>query len=63
MPWLSQPLLTLLAQADPVSLENLAAATGRSISDVRHGLTAMAGTEYDADGRILGQGLVPPPTR
>lgn len=62
VPWLWQPLLTLLAQGDPVSLEDLAAATGRSATDVRDGLAAMPDTEYDADGRVLGHGLSLVPT-
>lgn len=62
VPWLWQPLLALLAQGNPVSVEDLSATTGRSVSDVRQGLTAMPDTEYDADGRVLGHGLTLVPT-
>ena len=62
VPWLWQPLLALLAQGNPVSVEDLSAATGRSVADVRQGLEGMPDTEYDADGRILGHGLTLIPT-
>ncbi|MEO3936875.1 organomercurial lyase MerB [Dermatophilaceae bacterium Soc4.6] len=62
VPWLWQPLLVLLAQGSPVTVEDLSAVTGRSVSDVRQGLTAMGDTEYDADGRVLGHGLTLVPT-
>ncbi len=62
VPWLWQPLLALLAQGSPVTVQDLSAATGRSIPDVRLGLAAMSDTEYDSHGRILGHGLTPVPT-
>lgn len=62
VPWLWQPLLALLAQGNPISVEDLSAATGRSVSEVRQGLAAMPDTEYDPDGRILGHGLTLVPT-
>jgi alkylmercury lyase len=62
VPWLWQPLLGLLAQGNPVSAEELSAATGRSVTGVQQGLTAMPDTEYAADGRVLGHGLTLVPT-
>ena len=56
------PLLRLLVDGDPVSIEELAAAAGRTVDDVRRGLAAVPDTEYDAQGRILGQGLTLRPT-
>ncbi len=62
VPWLWQPLLALLAHGRPVTVQDLSAATGRSIPDVRQGLAAMPDTEYDRHGRILGHGLTLVPT-
>lgn len=56
------PLLRLLVDGDPVTIEQLAAAAGRSVDDVRRGLAAVPDTEYDAQGRVLGQGLTLRPT-
>lgn len=62
VPWLWQPLLALLAHGRPVTVQDLSAATGRSIPDVRQGLAAMPDTEYDSHGRVLGHGLTLVPT-
>ena len=56
-PWLWLPLMRLLAQGDPVGIDDLAATTGRPVDEVRSALAAMADTEYDGSGRIIGQGL------
>lgn len=56
-PWLWLPLMRLLAQGDPVDIGDLAATTGRPVDEVRSALAAMADTEYDGSGRIIGQGL------
>ena len=56
------PLLRLLVDGDPVTVEQLAAAASRTLDDVRRGLAAVPDTEYDADGRIVGQGLTLRPT-
>ncbi|WP_026548746.1 organomercurial lyase MerB [Arthrobacter sp. Br18] len=61
-PWLWLPLLKLLAQGDPVDTADLAAATGRPLEEIRTALEAMADTEYDESGRIIGQGLTQRPT-
>ncbi|MHA7295214.1 organomercurial lyase MerB [Arthrobacter sp. HLT1-21] len=62
-PWLWLPLLKLLAQGDPVDVVDLAVATGRPVDEVRTALDAMADTEYDGSGRIIGQGLTQRPTQ
>lgn len=56
------PLLRLLLAGDPVTLDQLAEASGGSIDDVRHSLAAVPDTEYDDQGRIIGQGLTLRPT-
>ena len=59
--WL--PLMKLLATGKPVAIAELAAATDRPAEDVRQALAAVPDTEYDEDGRIVGQGLTLRPTR
>jgi len=62
-PGLVIPLLRLLADGEPVPIDRLAAASGRADDDVRRALTAVPETEYDDEGRIIGQGLTLRPTR
>lgn len=47
----------------PVDTADLAAASGRPVDEVRAALEAMADTEYDGSGRIIGQGLTQRPTQ
>lgn len=62
-PALLVPLLRLLAAGDPVAVTDLARAAGRSEDDTRTALAATPETEYDEEGRIVGQGLTLRPTR
>jgi alkylmercury lyase len=57
------PLLRLIAQGDPVALDDLATAIGLTVEEVHARLAAMPDTEYDAQGLIIGQGLTLRPTR
>lgn len=61
-PWMFRPLLDLLAHGEPVTVDQLAAATATTVEQVRHDLTAMPDTEYDEQGRIIGNGLTLRPT-
>jgi len=61
-PWLWRPLLHLLAHGEPVTVQQLAAATGRTGDEVRHALAANPDTEYDETGRVVGSGLTLRPT-
>ena len=61
-PWLWRPLLQLLAAGEPVDIEALAGATGKTADDVRQALAGMPDTEYDDTGRIVGSGLTQRPT-
>ncbi|KDA06942.1 alkylmercury lyase [Microbacterium sp. CH12i] len=61
-PGLLVPLLRLLADGDPVTIEQLAVAAGRTPDQVRRGLAAAPDTEYDEQGRVVGQGLTLRPT-
>lgn len=56
------PLLRLLAGGDPVEVAALAAATALSVEEIRDRLAAVPDTEYDDQGRIVGQGLTLRPT-
>ena len=51
-PELFVPLLRLLAEGEPVTVAELATASGRSEDTVRQGLAAVPDTEYDDQGRI-----------
>lgn len=61
-PGLLIPLLRLLVEGDPVPVDRLAAAAGRTPDEARRDLAAVPDTEYDEDGRIVGQGLTLRPT-
>lgn len=55
-------LLRLLASGDPVDVTTLAATAGRTIEETRARLAKVPATEYDDEGRIVGQGLTLRPT-
>ena len=61
-PDLFVPLLRLLAEGEPVTVAELATASGRSEDTVRQGLAAVPDTEYDDEGRIIGLALTMRPT-
>ena len=50
---LSIPLLRLIVEGGPVTVEQFAAAAGRPVDDVRTGLAVVPDTEYDDPGRII----------
>lgn len=56
------PLVRLLVNGDPVTIEQLALASGRPADDVHRSLAVVPDTEYDDQGRIVGQGLTLRPT-
>lgn len=62
-PTMLVPLLRLLAAGEPVTVEALAAAVGLRLCKVTRRLAAVPDTEYDEQGRIVGQGLTLRPTR
>jgi len=61
-PALLVPLLRLLAAGEPVDVATLAAATGRTVEQVTAQLALVPDTEYDDQGRVVGQGLSLRPT-
>lgn len=60
--WLLRPLLTLLAAGEPVTVDQLADRAGRTTDEIRKALADMPDTEYDTEGRIIGNGLTHNPT-
>ena len=61
-PWLYRPLVRLLARGAPVSVDDLVAATGRSLAEVQGVLGDLADLETDDQGTIVGYGLTLVPT-
>jgi len=61
-PWLWRPLLHLLARGEPVTVGELAAATGRTVGEVHSALAGLPDTEFDEHGRIVGHGITLRPT-
>ena len=54
---LYRPLLRLLADGRPVSVEDLAATAGRPVDDIRQTVASLPYVERDDQGRIVGSGL------
>lgn len=59
---LSRPLLVLLARGEPVSVDDLTAATGLSSGQVQAMLADLPDLETDEQGRVVGSGLTLRPT-
>lgn len=57
MGWLWPVLLRELARGRPVTVEDLARVSGRSVAEVRDGLGGLSDTEYDETGAVLGHGI------
>lgn len=56
------PLLRLLSEGSPVTVSDLATASGRSEDTVRRGLSVASDTEYVDVGRVIGLALTLRPT-
>ena len=54
---LYRPLLRLLADGRPASVEDLAATAGRPVDDIRQTVASLPDVELDDQGRIVGYGL------
>ena len=52
----------LLLRAEPVTVAEIAAASGRADVEVSHALDSLAAVERDGEGRVLGLGLTLVPT-
>lgn len=55
--WLQPVVLRLVAGGEPVTLEQVAQATGRPMHEVREALAGLPDTEFDDTGRIVGWGI------
>ncbi len=60
---LTQPLLKLLSAGQPVTAEQLAAATGRSAEQIHATLPSLPSIELDTQARVIGMGITLNPTR
>jgi alkylmercury lyase len=60
--WTWPPLLHLLAGGQPVTAEQLAAATGHTIDEVHAVLPTLPSIELDDQGRVVGYGITLRPT-
>lgn len=63
VPWLLPPVLRLLARGTPVTVQDIAAATGRDPVEVHAAIEDVTDIELDEEGRIVGYGLTLRPTR
>jgi alkylmercury lyase len=61
-PGLYRALLRQLAHGEPVTMAQLAAATGQSVACVERTVAGWPDTEYDQEGRIVGWALTLRPT-
>ncbi|MDC3415197.1 organomercurial lyase MerB [Terrihalobacillus insolitus] len=62
MKWLFRPLLKMLAEGDPVTIEAIAAATGKPVDEMREVLKTLPSVELNEQGSIVGFGLTLVPT-
>lgn len=62
MKWLFRPLLQMLAGGEPVTIEDIATATGKPVEEVRKVLQSLPSVELDEQGRVVGLGLTLIPT-
>ena len=62
MEWLFRPLLKILAEGDPVPVEDIAAETGKPVEEVKQVLQTLPSVELDEQGRVVGYGLTLVPT-
>ncbi|MDP8927035.1 MAG: organomercurial lyase MerB [Actinomycetota bacterium] len=60
--WLARPLLRLLADGQPVTAAQVAAATSRPVDEVAAALRRLPSAELDDRGRLVGMGLTLRPT-
>lgn len=56
------PTIVLLARGEPVSPEEIAAATGKPPEEIRAALESWPSVEWDEQGRVIGSGVTLRPT-
>lgn len=62
MMWLFRPLLQMLAEGEPVTVEHIASVTEKPVEEVRKVLPTLSSVELDEQGRVVGYGLTLVPT-
>ena len=62
MRWFFRPLLQILAEGEPVTIEQIVSVTGKPIEEVRRVLATQSSVELDEQGRVVGYGLTLVPT-
>jgi alkylmercury lyase len=62
LPGFPAPLIRLLADGEPVSVEVVAVSGGWTVDELRAELDRHPGTDWDTEGRIVGFGLTLRPT-
>lgn len=62
MKWLFRPLLQMLAEGEPVTVEDIASETGKPIEEMRKILQTLPSVELNEQGRVVGFGLTLVPT-
>jgi alkylmercury lyase len=62
MQWVMRSLLGLLSLGRPVTVEELATATGHDVDELRRIVAALPSVELDDQGRIVGSGITLNPT-
>ncbi|MGE7225812.1 organomercurial lyase MerB (plasmid) [Paenibacillus urinalis] len=60
--WLFRPLLQMLAEGEPVIVEDIAKVTEKPVEEVRKVLQSLPSVELDEQGRVVGFGLTMVPT-
>lgn len=55
--WLFQSLLQMLTKGEPVTVEDIASVTGKSIEEVQQVLKTLPSIELDEQGNVVGFGL------
>ncbi|QQD84545.1 MULTISPECIES: organomercurial lyase MerB [Jeotgalicoccus] len=62
MKWLFHPLLQMLAEGEPVTVEDIASATGKPVEEMRKVLQTLPSVELNEQRRVVGFGLTLVPT-
>ena len=62
MQWLFRPTLQMLIEGEPVTIEDIATATGKPVEEVGKVVQSLPSVELDEQGRVVGYGLTMVPT-
>ncbi|MEC1158912.1 MULTISPECIES: organomercurial lyase MerB [Bacillaceae] len=62
MQWIFRPTLQMLTEGEPVTIEDIATATGKPVEEVGKVVQSLPSVELDEQGRVVGYGLTMVPT-